>query len=362
MERRPPVWVVVTASVAIVAVVAVVALRAGDSHEDRTGAAHAVEHGEQHGQQPVAPSTTSAPDATVTPVARAGDHPGEYQVDEIELTITDPAEDDRTVDIAVWYPRTGGPFPLVVFAHGFGTSPDNYGDFLAILASAGHVVVAPRSFSTRAASAFPIVVETAFRAQEDDPSSVPEAGTDEPPPVSGNEGDGFDFNSQRLDLVAAIDVVLASDPPEELRGRVANTKVAVIGHSDGGVTAAAVAFNSQVGDPRVGAGVIISGDYGEFGGEWFPDGSPALLAIHGDFDGVNPIASSLGLYAADGGGPRYLVVAHGAGHLDLLTDDPPLSMVVGLITDFLASYLGNDPAAIDRMNADADGNVLELTG
>jgi pimeloyl-ACP methyl ester carboxylesterase len=356
MEHRPPVWVVVTASVAIVAVVAVVALRAGGPHQDRAGSAHVV----KHAAKPVVPSTTSITNAPLMPVARAGDHPGEYEVDEIELTISDPAEGDRAVDIAVWYPHTGGPFPLVVFAHGFGTSPDNYADFLAGLASAGHVVVAPRSFSTSVSSGFPGVQETAFRVQEDDPTPAPDAGTDEPPPVSGNEGDGFDFNSQRLDLVAAIDVVLGPDPPEELRGRVANTKAAVIGHSDGGVTAAAVAFNSQVGDPRVGAGVIISGDYGEFGGEWFPDGSPALLAIHGDADGVNPIASSFGLYAADGGGPRYLVVAHGAGHLDLLTDDPPLSMVIGLITDFLASYLGNDPAAIDRMNADADGDVLEL--
>lgn len=292
--------------------------------------------------------------------ASTPDHPGEYQVDETELTITDPAEDDRTVDIAVWYPHTGGPFPLVVFAHGFGTSPDNYGDFLASLASSGHVVVAPRSFSTRASFSFPVIVETAFRTQEADPLPDPQAATDEPAPEPGNEGDGFDFNDQRLDLVAAIDVVLGPDSPEALRGRVANSKVVVIGHSDGGVTAAAVAFNSVVGDPRVGAGVIISGDCGEFGGAWFPDGSPALLAIHGDADGVNPYASSVGLYAADGGGPRYLVVVHGAGHLDLLTDDPPLSTVVGLITDFIASYVGNDPAAIDRMNADADGETLEI--
>ena len=39
MVHRPPVWVVVTAGVAIVAVVAVVALRAGDSHEGRDDAA-----------------------------------------------------------------------------------------------------------------------------------------------------------------------------------------------------------------------------------------------------------------------------------------------------------------------------------
>ena len=77
---------------------------------------------------------------------------------------------------------------------------------------------------------------------------------------------------------------------------------------------------------------------------------------------MNPVASSVGLYDADGGGPRYLVLVHGAGHLDLLTDDPPLSMVVGLITDFIAAYVGDDPAALGRVNSDADGDVLEMAG
>ena len=133
------------------------------------------------------------------------DHPGEYAVDESELTITDPEQDDRVVDLAVWYPHDGGPFPLVVFAHGFGTSPDNYADFLAGLASSGHVVAAPRPFATQST-----VVgrhrRTAFRAQESDPAPEPATG-DEPAPEPGPVGDGFDFAGQRLDLVAAIDVL-----------------------------------------------------------------------------------------------------------------------------------------------------------
>jgi len=348
MVHRPPVWVVATAGVAIVAVVAVVALRAGDPHEARGNAAGAIEPATPSSTSPTAQGVGSG--ATTAPVTNAVDHPGEYAVDETELTITDPEQDDRTVDIEVWYPHTGAPFPLVVFAHGFGTSPDNYADFLGGLASSGHVVAAPRSFTTQA-----------FRAQEADPPADQPPG-DEPAPEPGAAGDGFDFNGQRLDLVAAIDVLLGPDAPEDLRGKVASTKVTAIGHSDGGVTAAALSFNSLAGDPRVGSGVIISGDYGEFGGQWFPDGSPALLAIHGDSDGVNPVASSVGLYDADGGGPRYLVVVHGAGHLDLLTDDPPLSFVIALITDFIATYVSNDASGISRLRSDTDGNVLEMAG
>ena len=251
----------------------------------------------------------------------------------------------------VWYPHRDGPFPLVVFAHGFATSPDDYADFLIGVASAGYVVAAPGSF-----------VLQALRSEDPEPDPAAEPGSDEPLPAPGPAGDGFDFAGQRRDLVATIDVLEGPDVPDELRGRAGTAKVTAIGHSDGGVTAAALAFNTNAGDPRVGAGIIISGSYGEFGGSWFPDGSPALPAIHGDSDGVNPFASSVGLYDADGGGARYLVLVHGAGHLDLLTADPPLSMVVGLISDFIAAYVAGDPAALARVAADADGEVLEMAG
>ena len=169
----------------------------------------------------VAPSTRPGAEP---PTARrrrrhGADHPGEYEVDEADLTITDPDQGDRTVDIAVWYPRTGGPFPLVVFAHGFGTSPDNYADFLAGLASSGHVVAAPRSFSTQATSSSAVdradrVPGAGGRRRPADPGP----GSEEPPAEPGAVGDGFDFNGQRLDLVAAIDVVLGQRPAGRAAG------------------------------------------------------------------------------------------------------------------------------------------------
>jgi predicted dienelactone hydrolase len=356
MMHRPPVRVVVTAGVAIVAVVAavaVVALRADDSHDPRADAART--------SSSAAPTSTTEPEPRPVPVAHADAptpvtkrvaHTGEYAVDETELTIVDPDQDNRVVAVAVWYPHAAGAFPLVVFAHGFGTGPDRYADFLTDLASSGHIVAAPRPYALQAMQG----MHTEDPAP--DPDAVADPTGEEPPPQP--DGDGFDFAGQRRDLVAIIDVLGGADVPEELRGRVAGSKVTAIGHSDGGITAAALAFNSNAGDPRVGAAVIISGDYGQFGGTWFADGSPALLAIHGDADGVNPVGASVGLFLADRGGPRYLVVVHGAGHLDLLTDDPPVTMVVDLVTDFIAAYVGNDPGALDRVNADADGDVLEL--
>ena len=144
------------------------------------------------------------------------------------------------------------------------------------------------------------------------------------------------------------------------RSRIERGKVGLIGHSDGGVSAAAVAFNTAVGDPRVGAAVIVSGDYGYFGGSWFPESSPALLALHGDADGVNPVSSSVRMFDADDGGPRYLVVVHDAGHLDLLLTDPSETAVIGLVADFLGGFLRGDAAARAHIDTDADGQLLDL--
>src|SRR4051812_28065228 len=110
MVHRPPAWVAATAGVAVVAIVAVVALRADDSHEARAANSGAVTT-----SPPLSTSTStgargSGTDATTAPVTRAADHPGEYAVDEIELTISDPDEEDRVVAVAVWYPDARGPF------------------------------------------------------------------------------------------------------------------------------------------------------------------------------------------------------------------------------------------------------------
>ena len=73
--------------------------------------------------------------------------------------------------------------------------------------------------------------------------------------------------------------------------------VGVVGHSDGGVTAAAVAYNDAVADSRIGAAVVLSGAEIAYPGGWFTRQSPPLLAIHGDADEVNPYWASEQLFA-----------------------------------------------------------------
>ncbi len=65
-----------------------------------------------------------------------------------------PGAPNRSMLSTVWYPATGspsgaaapgahGPYPLVVFAHGFAVTPRTYAALLTQWASAGYVVVAP---------------------------------------------------------------------------------------------------------------------------------------------------------------------------------------------------------------------------
>jgi dienelactone hydrolase len=355
--------VAILAVVAAIVVVAVVVFRS-DAHSDSPAATRDV------GSATRTPTTSTSPSPSTTdpPPAPADSTSGApFPVDRVDLMLVDPALGDRSVSVAIWYPLRTGPQPLVVFAHGYATTPDTYEPFLAGLASAGYVVAAPRSYATRAyvgGGDFGILAPdepeaSALRFVDDDSPS----GDDNPPEQPADESGPtvvFDFEDQRLDLVAVMDVLLGADVPSEVQGHIAPGKVGVIGHSDGGVSAAAVAFNSVVGDGRVGAAVIASGDYGYFGGSWFAEGSPALLALHGDADGINPVSSSVRLFYADADSPRYLVIAHDAGHLGLLLDDPPQTAVIGLVSDFFRGFLRDDSTARAHIETDADGSVLDL--
>ena len=61
-----------------------------------------------------------------------------------------PAKSSRTLVTTVWYPAResaggsgNGPYPLIVFAHGLGGSPQEYAQLLRSWAGAGYVVAAP---------------------------------------------------------------------------------------------------------------------------------------------------------------------------------------------------------------------------
>jgi dienelactone hydrolase len=218
--------------------------------------------------------------------------------------------------------RTWGPFPLVVFGHGFDVTPSLYAGLLHAWAQAGYVVAAP---------VFPLESSSA--------------------PGGPNEAD---LTNQPGDISFVISRILAasrlgSDP---LAGLVDSNAIAVAGHSDGGDTALAVAYDSRYRDPRVSAAVILSGaEIPAAGAFAFPPTGPPLLATQGTADTVNPSSFTDTFFgAADR--PKYLLRLLGAGHLPPYSDQQPqLSIVERVTLAFFDGYLKRRPAQLRRLGS-----------
>ncbi len=234
----------------------------------------------------------------------------------------------RTLTTLVRYPAAGkpgqydvsnapaltdaGPFPLIVFGHGFAVTPAIYSRLLQSWARAGFVVAAP---------VFPLG----------------SAGA----PGGPDEGD---ITNQPADMSFVISSMLAlggapagSGP---FAGLIDPARIAVAGHSDGAETALAVAYSRRYRDPRVRASVILSGAMmSGIGGYTFPAGGPALLAVQGTADTFNEPRYTYA-YFARGHRPKYLLRLVGAEHLPPYTSEQPqLSIVERVSTAFLEQYL-----------------------
>ena len=237
----------------------------------------------------------------------------------------------RPVTTYLWYPPTAdgdGPWPLVVFGHGFATTPFRYERLLRSWAAAGFLVAAP---------VFPLGNANA------------PGGPDE-----------NDIVNQPRDMSFVISRLLeASDSgTSPLHGLVDRTQIAVAGQSDGAETAFATAYQRPWHDPRVRAAVILSG--AELGGHarLAAHGSP-LLAVQGTADRINPQVYSLELFHAVAR-PKFLLLLHRAGHLGPYTrPGPRLASVERVSIAFLDHYLRGGPlAAIARAAAAFPANRL----
>ncbi len=214
-----------------------------------------------------------------------------------------------------------GPFPLVVFGHGFAESPAVYASLLEAWARAGYVVAAP---------VFPLENAAA-------PGGPKES----------------DLVHQPADMSLVIAGLLAAgaDSGSDLRGLIDPGAIAVAGHSDGGETALAVAYAGFYLDRRVGAAVILSGANTPSGPFSFPSSSPPLLATQGSADTVNPPGRTQAFFDR-APPPKYLLTLLGAPHLSPYTDQQPeLGIVERVTIAFLDRYLKHTAGADARLDA-----------
>lgn len=219
----------------------------------------------------------------------------------------------RPVTTFMRYPRSGpGPWPLIVFGHGFASTPRVYRRLLDAWAAAGYVVAAPL---------FPLANGRAPGGPDRD-----------------------DLPNQPRDMRFVITQLLAANASARslLHGLIDPSRIAIAGQSDGAMTAFATAYEAGFRDPRVDAAVILSGaELGEAPTR-LPH-SPPLLVVQGTADVVNDPANAVALYRAVAP-PRFLLWLRHAGHLPpYTTPSRGLATVEHATIAFLGHYLGGAP-------------------
>jgi dienelactone hydrolase len=292
------------------------------------------------GSSPIGGQEAAAPASP--PTAQGG-----YAVGECVLRLVDPTRRihlpppgnvsvPRTLLTYVRYPALGaagaevpgaaparaqGPFPLVVFAHGFDISPMPYARLLDSWARAGYVVAAPVFPLTGASGAGGIRIL-----------------------------DEADVVNEPADMSFVISQLLAVTQGQ-LAGLIDGARIAVAGQSDGGEAALAAAYSRRYADPRVRAAVILSGaEMSGIGGYRFPAGGPALLAAQGTADTSNEPRYTYAYFRA-ARRPKYLLKLLGAQHLPPYTgEQPQLSIVERVTSAFLDAYLKGNTASMQQLS------------
>jgi predicted dienelactone hydrolase len=250
-----------------------------------------------------------------------------------------PALPSRTLPTTIYYP-TGtpsaqpqpsatparqGPYPLIVFAHGFTANPQLYSALLTQWAEAGYVVAAPL---------FPLS------------GSASRCG-----PIAG------DTANQPGDMRFVLTSVLQlSSSKGILAGLIDQQKIAAAGHSEGAITTLGYVANTCCRDPRVRAAVVLAGTAQKYpNGKYDFAQAPPLLLVHGVDDSLVPYISGVAVFNQAHGPKGLLSITHG----DHGSAADPAK--VGRATvDFFDAYLRGNSAALQRLPQDATAGTSTM--
>jgi predicted dienelactone hydrolase len=239
-----------------------------------------------------------------------------------------PDRTTRTLVTTIARPDGPGPFPLILFSHGFGSSGEDYSKMLRALGSAGYVVAAPD---------YPL---TSKRAP-------------------GGPQRGADGDQQPTDATFVIDQILrmSADPSGPLAGAVDPGRIGAAGHSMGAGVTMALGYNSCCRDRRVRAGVLMAAATPTiFRGDYFVPPATPILIIHGDSDETLPYQGGRRIFF-DADDPKYFLTVIGGDHSGPFTaasEPAGARAVVAATVDFFDAYLKGRPDGVSRLRADTD--------
>jgi predicted dienelactone hydrolase len=279
--------------------------------------------------------------------------PGSFTVGTRRLELQDPGRptqangdfagiDGRHLSTRLWFPRdpagkgpARGPFPLLVWSHGFFGNNGEPVYLAEQLASHGWIVVAAN---------FPL---TSYEA----PGG---------PQV-------FDVVNQPGDVSFLIDTLLdwSADPQHDFAGRVDETRIAIAGLSLGGMTTELTAFHPRLRDPRVKAAISVAGPLEFMGPAFFAHAAVPFMMIAGDIDAMIPYESNARpvLDRVPGG---WLVTLAGASHTGFADQAKWLRWMDN--ADSIGCFFikgktpedTSDPAFFDRLGTPEEGIRREM--
>lgn len=205
--------------------------------------------------------------------------PGPFLVAQLDLTLEDrnrpiaktdshAASPSRRMATTIFYPASrpaplfgdapvagGGPFPVLMYSHGFSSSRDEGATLGNLAASYGYIVVSPD---------FPLTNLLANNGNPDPTDGINQAG----------------------DVSFLLDelVDMSHDPEHVLFDAVDDTRVGATGVSGGGLTTLLVSFHPEVLDPRIKATAPIAPLASFFMEGFYHTRELPMLLVHGDID------------------------------------------------------------------------------
>ncbi len=259
-------------------------------------------------------SPASAPEADPPPLLTTADlqAPGPYSVQTLQLSLEDthrptqpngiyPGSPSRLLRTQVWFPgdtenslpvkghaasrsSATGPFPLVIYSHGFMSFGSEALYLAEHLAGHGYVVACPDyPLTWMFAPGGPFVA---------------------------------DVVNQPGDVTFLIDSFLSlhRDPASPLFGRIDENRIGLAGLSLGGMTTLLTTYHPTLRDPRVKASAVLAGPGSMFTEFFYQQADVPMLLVYGDIDAIVDYATNA-LYALERAAPKAtLVTIHGATH------------------------------------------------